>query len=395
MELLTRVAVARWPFGAAAPLNLMIDDLADVFVELPGYRRREKDWGHLLDGRDSAWRFVEDNLLAAFPELKISLYIPVNRRPLVEPAPAGSSYNAIDARTEMVEFLRRLDAHPRVECAYHGKDHFHGTGAARRQEWLGYGSVAEAVAETRRGIEIFERVFKRAPIGGKYPGYSSNEHSDEAVAACGFRWWCRRFNRGRVQSVDTDPAGLVPAFFAGDKVLDLPTTLAGNLLPPWLRSEVHKWPKRLLQRRRLRVAGREQIRQLLEAGAPLTVQEHIAPSRADAKRQGVNLQDDLSGLRWMLREACAAPVWHAHPSEIADHWRLREDTRVEADGRNALRLRPPATDMLADLHLSVGTGVEALVDPAGTRHAAASMNGQRIVVVPAAAGDYQIVEKTP
>jgi hypothetical protein len=392
MDPLSRVRVADWPQGAAAPLNLMVDDLADVFVELPGYRRREKDWGHLTDGPGSLWRFIECELLARVPGLKISFFVPVNRRPLVEPAPTGSYYGPIDARPQMREFLRGLDAHPRIELAYHGKDHFRGGGPARVQEWLGYTSVAEAVAETERGLEIFERAVGRRPVGGKYPGYASNEHSDESIAACGFRWWCRRFNRGRIQDADTPTEELAPRWFGGGDVLDLPSTLGGNLFPPWLCSEWIKWPKRWFQRRSLRAVGRAQVSRLVEAGLPLTVQEHTAPSRADGRRQGGNIQDDLSGLRFLLGECLRRPVWHAHPSEIADHLRLRLACTIEVDGAGGLRIRPPALDRLGELYLSVDEGVAALVAPDGRRYEAGTAHGRRVVALPVAAGDYRIEE---
>jgi hypothetical protein len=351
MEALSALRVARWPGGAAAPLNLMVDDLADVWIPAPGCRGRERDWGHLGRGPDSAWRFVERTLLEPFPDLRISLFIPVNRQPLVSP-PAGSRFHSIAQRPEMVEFLRGLEAHPRVECCYHGKDHFRGEGAARDQEFRTYASVDEAVAETRRGLEIWDRVFMRPPVGGKYPGYASNEHSDEAVAACGFRWWCPRFNRSQIQDTDTQCSELTPGWRAGGAWLELPTTLAGNVLPPYLREEMERWPLRWRQRQVLRRTWLRQCLQLEEAGLPLTIQEHIAPSREDGRRQGVNLQDDRSALAWMLRQACGQPLWHAHPSEIADHWRLRERTRLHFVA-GTLRLEMPAVDRLDRLELEV------------------------------------------
>jgi hypothetical protein len=351
MEALTALRVARWPGGAAAPLNLMVDDLADVWIPAPGCRGRERDWGNLGRGPDSAWRFVERTLLEPFPDLRISLFIPVNRQPLASP-PAGSRFHSIAQRPEMVEFLRGLEAHPRVECCYHGKDHFRGEGAARDQEFRTFSSVEEAVAETRRGLEIWDQVFRRPPVGGKYPGYASNDHSDAAVAEAGFRWWCRSFNRGVIQSSHPSTEAMTPAWFVSGRVLDLPSNLAGNVLPPWLRHEWHKWPKRLVQRCRMKRVAHGQIRQLVEHGLPLTLQEHIAPSREDGRRQGVNLQDDRSALAWMLRQACGQPLWHAHPSEIADHWRLRERTRLHFVA-GTLRLEMPAVDRLDRLELEV------------------------------------------
>jgi hypothetical protein len=66
----------------------------------------------------------------------------------------------------------------------------------------------------------------------------------------------------------------------------------------------------------------------------------------------VNLQDDRSALAWMLRQACGQPLWHAHPSEIADHWRLRERTRLHFVA-GTLRLEMPAVDRLDRLELEV------------------------------------------
>jgi len=381
MDPLTPLRVAAWPGGAAAPLNLMVDDLADVWIPASGCRGRERDWGHRGAGPDSAWRFVERTLLEPFPDLRVSLFIPVHRRPLVPP-PAGSLFHGIHERPEMGEFLRALEAHPRIECCYHGKDHFRGEGAARDQEFRTYGSVEEALEETRRGLEIWERVFRRPPVGGKYPGYASNAHSDEAVAAAGFRWWCRTFNRGTIQSTATPVESLAPRWFAADQVLDLPSNLAGNVLPPWLRREWPKWPKRLAQRIRMKEVARAQILQLLEHRLPLTLQEHIAPSREDGRRQGVNLQDDRGALAWMLGEITRHPVWHAHPTEIADHWRLRERARLEVE-RGVLRLELPAVDRLDRLELEVARPrLTALLGRDGSVHAVRDTARGRFVALP-------------
>jgi hypothetical protein len=351
MDTVTRLRVAQWPGGAAAPLNLMIDDLADVFIPACGFHGAERDWGHLGRGPDSAWRFVEERLLTPFPELRISAFIPVNRQPWVEP-PAGSRFHPIDQRPEMVMFLRELAAHPRVECCYHGKDHFRGLGTARDQEFRTYATLEDAVAETQQGLEIWDRVFGVPPRGGKYPGYAFNETSDEAVAICGFRWWCRRFNRTQIQSSDTPAAELAPIWLRDGALLEMPSTLAGNVLPPLLRDEWIRWPKRLLQRRHMRHLVRRQWKQLCAFGHPLTIQEHIAPSREDGLRQRNNLQDDVSALSWMMKDLTGVPLWHAHLSEIADHLRLRRSTKLELVGTE-LSLRAPAVDLLKTIELEI------------------------------------------
>lgn len=349
---MTRLRVARWPNGAASPVNLMIDDLADVWLPARGCRGRECDWGFLGRGPDSAWRFVEERLLGRWPDLHISLYIPVNRRPLMEP-PAGSRFHPIDERPETREFLRALADHPRIECAYHGKDHFRDTPQGRLQEFQDQDSEEEAREGILRGLEHWNRVFDAPPIGGKYPGYQGTDATDRAVAKAGFRWWCRRFNRTRIQSTDSLPEELTLRWFTDERCLELPTTLAGNVLPPWLRSEWPRWPKRWWQRRRMETVLEMQVEQLLAAGLPITIQEHIAPSREDGKRQRNNLQDDGSALDWMLNLIHRHPVWHAHPSEIADHWRLRETLRLEVRGDGWIGIQAPPCDLLTHIELEI------------------------------------------
>jgi hypothetical protein len=381
MEVLSALRVARWPGGAAAPLNLMVDDLADVWIPAPGCRGRERDWGHRGLAPDSAWRFVERTLLVPFPELRISLFIPVNRQPLASP-PAGSRFHSIAQRPEMREFLRALEAHPRVECCYHGKDHFRGVGAARDQEFRTFSSVEEAVAETRRGLELWDHVFLRPPVGGKYPGYASNEHSDEAVAACGFRWWCPRFNRSQIQSTDTQRAELTPGWRANGGWLELPTNLAGNVLPPYMREEWSRWPLRWRQRLRLRSVWLRQCQHLEEAGLPLTIQEHIAPSREDGRRQRNNLQDDNSALVWLLWRLKDRSLWNAHPTEIADHWRLREGVHLH-EQEGILHLDAPPVDRLDHLELEVAEArLRALRGADGRVHPVRDTPRGRFVALP-------------
>lgn len=391
---MTRFRVAHWPNGADVPLNLMIDDLADVFVEHRGMSRREKDWGHLLDGPGSAWEFVERRIRSRWPELKISLFIPVNRRPVVEPAPPGSYYGPIDARPEMVDFLRRLDTDPGIECAYHGKDHFRELGGRSVQEWLSFETVEAAVDETQRGLEIFERVFGRKPLGGKFPGYASRDTSMDSILLSGFKWWCTRFNRGSIQTLDCNRKQLDCIMIADSDCVDMPSNMAGNVLPPYLAHEWMKWPRRWMQRTKMEQVVIKQIAQISQFGVPMTLQEHIAPSRSDGKRQGVNLQDDLRSLQFILAEACRNRIWNAHPSEIADHVLLRERVELFEDAQT-LRVVVPATGLLKTLELELVPGSErvcALIDKEENHHPVRDTAVGRFCALPVSDGTYRIIE---
>jgi hypothetical protein len=386
--------VATWPGDADFPLNLMIDDLADVYVDQPGMSSKEKDWGHLLDKPGSAWTFVTQKLLDRWPELKLSLFIPVNRQPVSRVAAGASYYGAIDKRPEMVEFLRSIDSHPRVECAYHGKDHFREHNGDWVQEWLSFDTVSEAMDEISHGLEIFERVFQRQPLGGKYPGYASRDTSMDSIIGSGFRWWCSSFNRGQVQAVDQEPRKLAHRFLGESDCLDLPSTMAGNVLLPFLKEEWIKWPKRVLQNYLLRRVPEVQIKQLSDHRLPLTLQEHIAPSRADGKRQRNNLQDDRRSLYHILTLVRNYQVWNAHLTEIADHLLLRERTVLEQRG-DELLVQAPSCAMLDRLELFVenlNSSNLRLQDIAGRSYPANRVRRGHLIRLPLGSAHYRICE---
>jgi hypothetical protein len=124
------------------------------------------------------------------------------------------------------------------------------------------------------------------------------------------------------------------------------------------------------------------------------LQEHIAPSRADGKRQGVNLQDDLSGLHIILGMAHRFCLWHAHPTEIADHLLLRKRTRLEIAGGELL-VDPPACALLEQIEIVIDGapgGVRALQDTAGQKYLPCDTADGSVFVLPVKRAAYRIIE---
>jgi len=387
-----RFSFAVWPGDALSPIVLMIDDFADVYVEIPGYLEREKDWGHLCGAPGSAWEFYDEKIRKLWPDLKTCIFIPVDRKPLVESVPKGSFYASISQRQEMGDFLRELDKDPLIEFAYHGKEHFLLDNEDRCQEWLGYSDTASAVAGIRSGLKIFEDVFTQLPFGGKYPGYTARERGLESILETGFGWWCSRFSRNRISDLDTPLENLQPRLIEGSDCVEMPSTLAGNVLTPYLNSEVIKWPKRYLQRRKGFQIYQKQIDCLLKNRCPITIQEHIAPSRSDLKRQSTNIQDDRTSLEQIKRLVQSKNLWHAHLSEIADWYRIRMRAELLESQDKRLQINLPSIHMLSEIELRVHDDrVVELINPEGYRYPVESEGDRRVCFLPASSSIYTAV----
>jgi hypothetical protein len=308
------VEKAPWLHDAASPVMLMVDDLTNAWHNRSGGDRWEQggDWGGGHDHPASAVRCLEDGLLRDFPEARVTFFTvagPISAYTHHEPFSRAA---ALDADADSRRFFRSLASDPRFELAYHGLDH--GTPAERTehftQEWRGFPSRDAAVAQTRKGLEIFSRAIGAAPRGGKYGGWDYNAVADAAVDDCGFLWWCRdwmpRDVTGRM------PDGYYePQLFGGNLVVALPSTVHGHFWNP-------RQVDRLLARRQL-----------------IAVEEHIAPVRPDGLVQTPNIIDDMDDLRRLYQYVRGRNVWHATGTEIASYVIARERTIVHdvtADG---------------------------------------------------------------
>ncbi len=308
------VEKATWLDDAQSAVMLSIDDLTNAWHDRGGGRRWEQggDWGGGLRGDGSALRFLEERLLADFPQVRTTFFTvagPISPYTRHQPFSFAA---ALDASGESRRFFRAIADDPRFELAYHGYNH--GTPgvetAAFLQEFRGFESLDAAVEQTRRGIEIFTQAIGRAPRGGKYGGWDYNEFGDAAVDACGFQWWCRDWTPRDVTGVIPD-AYYEPQLFGRGGVIALPTTVHGRF---WTHGQV----ERLLACRQL-----------------IAVEEHIAPVRPDGLVQTPNIVDDIDELRALFAYLRSKDVWYATGSEVAAYVAARERTTVHdvaADG---------------------------------------------------------------
>lgn len=371
-----------WPHDARSPVMLMVDDLTNAWHNRQDGSRWEPggDWGGGLWEPGSALRFLEDSLLRDFPEVKVTFFTVAGPLAAYTHHQPFSHVAPLDAHDESRRFFRSLAEDPRFELAYHGFDH--GTPGARTedfvQEWRGFPSPEAAIAQTKRGLEIFTRTTGAVPRGGKYGGWDYNDFAEEAVDDCGFLWWCRDWTPRDVSGRIPDDY-YEPQFFGRNLVVALPSTVHG-----------HFWDRR-------------QIDLLLARRQLIAVEEHIAPIRPDGLIQTPNIVDDLGDLHRLFRYLRGKGVWHATGSEIASYVVARKRSLVHDVTREGFALRydghveRPALTLRVDCSV-VCTPAQSLIElvlPDGTALDPAACrfdreNYRHLVTVPVMEGRYRV-----
>jgi hypothetical protein len=397
--------ICKWKNNAAAPVLLMVDDLANVWVDSDGNGRVDpgEDWGYAKDGPNSSFRYLNERILGDFPQVKTTFFTPVGvRAGLVPDGPIPSVARPIDADPESRAFFRMIHAQPRFEIAYHGTTHGR-TGASARefqQEWLSYPSLAAAKAAIARGKEIYREVFGEYPSGGKYCGYLSNQFSDASIEQSGFLWWCRYWNRGlfaerhcRTGGSDTNPLTAFDLkYFPNQTVLDIPSTLDGGLFTDVTGPAERSWKSRLKRALRNQLISKrlESVAYLVGHRLVVSIQEHIAPARDDGQRQRPNLFDDTESLWLIFAYLQTQNVWYCTGTELAEYAWLRDHVTVAWTGPRAFRLGLRSGRPLRCPEITVkltGPPCQALITPDGQK--AHWRDG--VVTIPVQDGEYQLV----
>lgn len=341
-------SIAPWPDDAASPVCLMVDDFTDGWIDADGsgVPLARNDWGAGLDAAGSSFRFLLDGLLARFPEIRTTFFVPVDRVEDVRPSRFPFAFRPIDRRPEFVRLLREIAADARFECAYHGTCHGSPgpTGADYVPEFELHAGLAETLGDLRAGERIWKSVFGAAPGGGKYPAYERGSCGDAAVDVAGFTWWCRRWDAAIAQS--GDPANFRPRFFGERDVVDMPSSVHGGhlTLPPLRSLGPRALPYFALMRLRGPAWLDAHLDGLLASRSVITVQEHITSSRPDGLAQTPNLYDDTRTLHRIFERLRGERVWHATCGQIAGYYRTREHTRVSALGDRSFAVRRAAAE---------------------------------------------------
>ncbi|BFH64114.1 hypothetical protein [Paenibacillus azoreducens] len=359
---------SKWFNGADSPVLFMIDDLANAWVDTSGDGSLDwgEDWGFFKEEDRSSFRFLREEILKYYPEVKVTFFVPVGARVgMIQNPVHAMTAQPINADEDSKAFFRSVHQHPNYELAYHGTTHGIVGEEAKDfiQEWASFASLEEALHQIDEGVRIFEDAVGMKPSGGKYCGYTSNGFSDQSIDESGFAWWCRYWNRGRADGSedpccgpDSDPLSNYDVKrFGQNGVLDIPSTVNGALLNGLYhaRTSAKDRIKRMLKPVFIKWKLRE-IDYLLKHRLVISVQEHIAPSRDDGRRQSPNIFDDRESLLQIFSYVKGKNVWYCTGTELADYVNLRDRVMIErfAENRFALKHETKDRDKLLSLSFS-------------------------------------------
>lgn len=341
--------ICKWYNNAESPLIFMIDDLANVWVDSNnnGEIDIEEDWGYAGFSEKSSFKYLENNILKDFENVKVTFFVPVgNRVGMIKNPKIQSVSKAINSSKKSKDFFKRINDWERFEIAYHGTNHGE-VGKTNNdfiQEWELFNSVEEANLKTKEGIDIYFDALGKKPLGGKYCGYMSNEFSDNSIDQLNFLWWCRFCN------LDTELAfkenRLIKEFhgidtnfitnndiktFGKNHVIDIPTTVNGGLLTGIYSKSGNLMKKvsktllcEILVRKKLKLIDR-----LIKNKLVISIQEHISPARDDGRRQTPNIYDDRKSLITIFNYLKDKNVWPCTCSELASYVYYRDNIKFK------------------------------------------------------------------
>ncbi|WP_066389193.1 polysaccharide deacetylase family protein [Neobacillus mesonae] len=336
-----KVKICKWFNNSASPVLLMIDDLANVWVDVNGDSTIsvEEDWGYAKNASNSAFRYLNERILLDYPEVKTTFYVPVGPRVgMVKNPKIKSISKRIDYDKDTIDFFRGIHQNPKFEIAYHGTSHGR-VGVTSKdfiQEWETYKSLDEAKNTINAGKEVFFKVFGEYPKGGKYCGYKSGKFGDQSIDETGFLWWNRYFNKGINMKGNSDVGSdynKITNFdikkFGKNGVIDIPSTLLGGMFNDVLfnRKDVRGVIKFLLKPYLL-IKKYQELESLLKNKLVISVQEHMSPSRDDGKRQTPNIIDDEKSLKLIFDFLKNKNVWYCTGTELAEYVYLRDNSQI-------------------------------------------------------------------
>ncbi len=296
---------AKWYMDYDSPVVLMIDDLSNAWFskEMDQLPIQAADWGGLHDQPNSAFHFLQEELLKQHPQVKTVFFTVIGPLgPFVKGHPF-TFCESFDHSENSRKFLRMLQFSTHFEVAYHGFQHgFPGIKKSDFiQEWEAFSNIAEMCEQNEKGNKLYEKLIGHKARGGKYGGWKYNTIADSSIDTSGFEWWCRDW-----MPRDSDDRILddyyEPQYFGKSKVVALPTTLHGRT-----------WRSK-------------QVENLLKTKQIISIEEHIAKYKPGCPDQEPNIFDDIQELRRLFNLLKAKNVWYAKCSEIADYFDARERT---------------------------------------------------------------------
>lgn len=324
--------IAKWYNNFQSPAVLMIDDLSDAYIDV--YAESYKnDWGYMCDTDGSSFNFLKKELLATFPQIKITFFTPYLKHNVInENSQFKFKKFALGERAEYTEFLKRLNDEGH-EIAHHGSDHgkyidesIPSTVNNWIHEWALFKDVNSGVTTTLAGGKKFKEACDIDVVGGKYCGYIMIDNSQEIIDQCKFLYWCDKpsYNIGEYNE----------NFFGKNNIISFPTNLAGNSFVRLTylsgdesrdkKKKVFKYLQPLYN-----IYSYINLYKLYKKQQIISIQEHNSPSTTAAIVQSANIVTDIESLKKIFGFLSKLSIWYANCKDIAKYIYIRENTKIK------------------------------------------------------------------
>ena len=315
--------------------SLMIDDLVPAAVSYDGNIDTSNDWGYLMDGDNSLYKYFNQFILEKYPEVKGTFFLPLTSQNDI-PLDKGYNIHKFDVDSpEFIAFLHRIS--DRFEFAFHGKKHvFVNNDGVSVHEFR---DISNSEVEN---IASFTKDFtKRVDIdfaGGKFPGYRHNTGALSIINMLDAKWWALESSM-IYQKTNND--------FIFDEKLNIvlvPTSICGDMYKHCLKKKnpikaILRYFTSIFIPKYRKLNPQSYLRFLYKNRYPIIVQEHFQNQKVDGNRQLPNIYDDITSLDMIYSSLRGNDIWFATCGELARYYESYIHTTIETLSKKSFSIK--------------------------------------------------------
>lgn len=308
--------ICKWKNDADFPLIFMIDDLANIYFNLPG-----GDWGGKLEQAGGMFHYLKQNILHNFPDVKFTFFAVAGVR--CKQVVGEYHYAQRCDEPQYSGFLKYLISLGH-EISYHGFTHGSVSGNSFIQEWDAFETEQSAIDGVREGVDLLSCSIDSKVYGGKYCGYKPGFFGHASLKANGIRWWFDTWDQDHLER----PHG---CFI--DKIFYMPSNIdcSNYEVDMFLKVPAFKYFKSIA-RRVISSGVKKKLKDLIDTRGIISLQEHSSPVRTDGVTQYPNIIHDLPQIKSILNIINEHNPWYATATEVYSYALLRESVKIESKG---------------------------------------------------------------
>jgi len=320
---------------AQTACTLMIDDLVLAAVTMDGIVDPSCDWGYQLNKPNSLYRYINQNLLERYPEIKGTFFIPLKSQHYLD---EKSGYKILKGNynNDFRAFAKEVANH--FDFAFHGIKHtyYADDQDSKKLKYEFNHLTLDDIPYLRKEIDSFQELTGIEFKGGKFPGYRGNEFAFEIIEKLGFLWWTSF--KGYL---NYDQSFCKPRYIGSKhKIIDLPLTFLGDVFNNVLIKNKSKYNfLRQLRAKRKHLLAEKFLQHLYENRLIITIQEHFQNQTTDGRRQGVNIYDDIESVEKIFEILRGADIWHVTTNELAQYLESFDMTSIVNNGNDKFTIK--------------------------------------------------------